>query len=236
MPRRTRTPLVSGHRDLLARRCLTCCRARPAATASGALVAWHHMAPLLAPPAEVPVGGSTDLVVALANAGSTMFNVSHIEGKLTTSTGKTVKELPRYEYGQNLGPREQRSFRFPVPIDAEMPLGEYTLVAQAYYSTHKKKEPFVSAVLNEPIELVPPLPDKEAQMMRAIQLGLAALAISLLGLAVTRIFGGGSGASGKPGKKAASKEGSDPKTENEWLAGTLAGTENRGQRKAKKKA
>lgn len=194
------------------------------------------MAPLLAPPAEVPVGGSTDLVVALANAGSTMFNVSHIEGKLTTSTGKTVKELPRYEYGQNLGPREQRSFRFPVPIDAEMPLGEYTLVAQAYYSTHKKKEPFVSAVLNEPIELVPPLPDKEAQMMRAIQLGLAALAISLLGLAVTRIFGGGSGASGKPGKKAASKEGSDPKTENEWLAGTLAGTENRGQRKAKKKA
>lgn len=70
---------------------------------------------------EVPVGG-TDLVVALANSGSKVFNVSHVEGKLTTASGKTVRDLARYEYGQQLGAREQRSFRYPLPIDAEMPL------------------------------------------------------------------------------------------------------------------
>ena len=72
--------------------------------------------------------GSSSQTTRAANTGSKVFNVSHIQGKLTTSSGKTIRELPRFEYAQQLGPREQRSLRYPLPIDAEMPV-----VTQVYY-------------------------------------------------------------------------------------------------------
>ena len=113
--------------------------------------------PRFRPPAEIPVGRTNDLLVALANSGSSMFNVSHIEGELMDAEGKTiVLSLGKTEYGQSLGPREQRSFRFPMPLDAEQKLGDYTLVARAFYNK-RDKSPFVSAVVNDSVELVPPL-------------------------------------------------------------------------------
>jgi len=169
------------------------------------------------PDGKVPVGGSTDLVVALANIGSKMFNVSHVTGKLTTASGKTARELKLYEYGQQLGPREQRSFRYPLPIDAETPLGEYTFVAQAFYNT-KDKQPYVSVVYNETIELVPPLPDKDAQMLRAIQVGAGGGLVVLLALSAARLMLSGGSSAGKPSKKAASKESAAAATDaNEWI-------------------
>jgi len=168
------------------------------------------------PDGKVPVGGSTDLVVALANIGSKTFNVSHITGKLTTATGKTARELKLYEYGQQLGSREQRSFRYPLPIDAETPLGEYTFVAQVFYNT-KDKMPYVAVVYNETIELVPPLPDKDAQMLRAIQVGVGGGLVVLLALSAARLMLGGGGSAAKTSKKAASKESTAAPDANEWI-------------------
>lgn len=181
--------------------------------------------------AEVPVGGSADLLIALANSGNKMFNVSAIEAKLLTLGGKFVAKLDRTEYGQPLGPFEQRSFRYPLPISAEMPLGQYTLIARAFYNT-RDKEPFVSVVYNETTELVPPPPDKAAQM-RMLQLGIGGVGALIVVVALARLLtGGGSSASSKPKKAAAAGEASKAPG-NEWLSGTLAGTEQRSPKKGK---
>lgn len=183
------------------------------------------------PDGKVPVGHSTDMLISLANSGVKMFNVSHIEAQLLTATGKQVLKLDRYEYGQPLGPREQRSFRYPLVIDAETPLGEYTLVARAYYNT-RDKEPFVSVVYNETNELVPPPPPPGAQL-RMLQMALGGVGVVMLGaLGVRQILG----KSAPAGKAAAKKAGAAAGTGdgNEWLSGTLAGSENRSPKKKKK--
>ena len=108
--------------------------------------------------AGVPIGGTTDMVVALANGGAKMFNVSAIEASLLTPSGKLVAKLDRYEYGHSLGPREQRSFRYPLPISAEMPLGEYLLVASAYYNTRDKVQLTASDALDWRMHAFAPSP------------------------------------------------------------------------------
>ena len=179
--------------------------------------------------------------MALANSGSSMFNVSHIEGELMDAEGKTiVLSLGKTEYGQSLGPREQRSFRFPMPLDAEQKLGDYTLVARAFYNK-RDKSPFVSAVVNDSVELVPPLPT--ADLMKMLQLGLVGVAsLSIFALAAKLLFGGGASSAGSEKKAAAKKAaaaaagngGGAPA--NEWLKDTLAGSENKSPKKAKKRA
>jgi hypothetical protein len=187
----------------------------------------------LARATEVPVGVSSDLLVALTNGGSKMFNVSRIEARLTaTSGGRTVK-LDTYEYGQSLGPNEQRSFRFPMPLDRETPLGEYTLVASCYYNT-RDKEPFVSEVVNEAITLTPEPPDKEG-LMRMIQMGMGGLGtLLLLGVVAKGVAGGNRAEKAAKPKKAAASGESAAKPTDEWLSGTLAGSETRSPKKKKK--
>ena len=75
--------------------------------------------------AEIPIGRTNDLLVALANMGSKMFNVTHIEGELQDAkgSGEVLISLGRTDYGQSLGPKEQRSFRFPMALGAEEKLG-----------------------------------------------------------------------------------------------------------------
>ena len=76
------------------------------------------------PDGKVPVGGTSDLLVALANGGSKMFNVTNIDVTLTSANGHPTLKLGPVVYGQSLGPREQRSFRYPLELDEETPLGE----------------------------------------------------------------------------------------------------------------
>ena len=94
-----------------------------------------------------------------------MFNITHVEAELLDAAGKkSVLALGKYEYGQSLGPHEQRSFRYPLQIDAEFALGQYTIIARAFYNT-RDKEPFVHVVYNETTELVPPLPDDHGLLL-----------------------------------------------------------------------
>ena len=185
---------------------------------------------------KLPVGDTTDLLVALANGGAKMFNVSHVEARLLDASGKLALKLPRFEYGQPLGPLEQRSYRYPIPIDEEAALGEYTLVAKVHYNT-RDKEPFVSLVCNETVELVPPLPSADAQL-RMVQAALGIGALLLLALFGFRAVAPAADAKSKPSKKKAAAgeaaSGENPAATNEWLSGTLAGSERKSPKKAKK--
>lgn len=184
------------------------------------------------PESKLHVGGTTDLLVALANGGAKMFNVSHVEGRLLDAAGKLVTRLPRFEYGQPLGPLEQRSFRYPVELDAEMALGEYKLVAKIFYNT-RDKEPFMSLVLDsEPVELVPPLPSGDAQA-KMLQAAVGVAVVLVLGLLGARTAAPAD-SKGKSSAAKKAKEGGNGGGNNEWLSGTLAGTETRSPKKTKK--
>ena len=197
------------------------------------------------PTAEIPIGGTSDLLVALSNSGSKMFNVTRIEGHFVKN-GEVAIPLDTYTYGQNVEPRQQRSFRFPIALAEDTPLGEYTLVAKIFYAT-RDKMPFVSPVCDEPTELVPALPkgDTAAMLMQAGIGGLVVLAVGALtmgggkggdagkgggkGGGRSRDGGSGGGGGGGGGARPAEVESS------EWLRGTLAGTESTTPKKAKKK-
>jgi len=186
------------------------------------------------PESKVPVGGTTDLLVALANGGAKMFNVSHIEATLLGTGGKLALRLSTSEYGQSLGPLEQRSFRYPITLDAEQPLGEFKLEAKVYYNT-RDKEPFVSLVCSEPVELVPPLPDGNAQK-RLLQGIMGFAGLLMAGLLVAKAIVPADDSKAKGAKKPKGSDGGDERDEalaNEWLSGTLAGTEKRASKKTK---
>ena len=59
------------------------------------------------------MGITNYLLTALVNSGGKMFNVSKIEGSLQQLDGKVLQKLKKYEFGEPLGPREQRSYRYP---------------------------------------------------------------------------------------------------------------------------
>lgn len=188
-----------------------------------------------APESKLPIGGTTDLLVALANAGAKMFNISHIEGRLLDAEGALKLALPRYEYGQPLGPLEQRSFRFPINLSDEMALGEYTLDAKIYYNT-RDKEPYVSPALSEAVELVPALPSGDAQL-RILQAALGVVAVLVVVLLAVRAMlpaADGKAKGGGAKKPKLNDAELDAVVSNEWLAGTLAGTERRSPKKTKK--
>ena len=125
-----------------------------------------------------------------------MFNVTRIEGHFVKN-GEVAIPLDTYTYGQNVEPRQQRSFRFPIALAEDTPLGEYTLVAKIFYAT-RDKMPFVSPVCDEPTELVPALPkgDTAAMLMQAGIGGLVVLAVGALTMG-----GGKGGDAGKGGGK-----------------------------------
>ena len=164
-----------------------------------------------------------------------MFNVTHIEGELQDAkgSGEVLISLGRTDYGQSLGPKEQRSFRFPMALGAEEKLGEYTLVARVYYM-NREKEPFVTLAVNDGAELVPPLPTGDLARMVQIGLGVAGVLV-LVVIVVKALFGGASsGSGGAAEKKAARKTAKGEGGSNEWLQGTLAGSENRSPKKTKR--
>jgi hypothetical protein len=169
--------------------------------------------------AEVPVGVGSDMVVALANSGSKMFKVAKIEAKLLTPAGKLFTKLETVEYAHPLGPGEQRSFRYPIVVDAETTLGEYKLVTDVYYND-REKEPFVSLVCEETIELVPAPPTKEDRV-RQLQYAVAGVLIALVAVAARSMGGGASSNSAKQAKKASGGNGGEAKSGDEWLTGTV---------------
>ena len=189
------------------------------------------------PDNKLPVSSTTDLVVAMANGGSKMFNVSHVVGWLLDADGKLALKLPRTEYGQALGPLEQRSLRIPLALDSEMAIGDYTLAIKLFYNT-RDKENFVSNVLNETVELVHPPPLGGLQLLTMVQPAFGIAAVLLVGLLVSRVAVPSGDSKSKPGKKskAGSKDGkaAEAAAGSEWLSGTLARTEKPTSKKSKK--
>ena len=99
--------------------------------------------------AGLPIGVPSYLLVALANSGPKMFNVTKINGVVSDAvTGVPYANFTRKIYGDPLGPREQRSFRFPFVPKKSLSPAQYRLTFSAYYS-NRDKEPFVSVVYNE---------------------------------------------------------------------------------------
>ena len=189
------------------------------------------------PDSKLPVASTTDLVVAAANGGSKMFNMSHLVGWLLDGDGKMTLKLPRSEYGQPLGPFEQRSFRMPIALHEDMAIGDYTLVIKMFYNT-RDKEPFVSHVCNETVELVKPPPLGGALLRTTATTSVGIAGVFLVGFLVSRATIRAGDSKSKPGKKskAGGNEGkaAEAATGSEWLSGTLAGSEKRSQGKAKK--
>lgn len=181
--------------------------------------------------AEVPVATTSYLLIALANLGGKMFNVSAVDCRLDTADGALAQKLKRQQYGEPLGPREQRSFRFGFAPDAETALGEHKLVCHVYYN-NREKDQFLSEVFNDTVTLVPAPPDLEARIKLA-QTVVGVVAGLLLVVAIVSRIGGAmsSGTSSKPKQAKASAGGET----DEWLAATLAGSENRSPKKKKDK-
>jgi hypothetical protein len=181
------------------------------------------------PDGKVPIGSSSDMLAALNNVGSKMFNVTHIEGKFFDAAGSVIFKLARYDYGQPLGPHEQRSFRYPLVLPNDAPLGEYTLTARAYYAS-RDREKFVSVVYNETTTLVAPLPSSQSEQL-ILQVGLLSTSVIVLGMLVRQSL---TRRAGKYGKKPAAGYGNHPTSStNDWLNGTLVSNESRSIKKRK---
>jgi len=187
----------------------------------------------LANEGKVPVGTKSSLLVALANLGPKMFNVSAITGMLLSTDGKVVQKFAKKEYGDSLGPREQRSVLFGFMPHEETPLGAYKLEFKIFYN-NRDKDQFVDTVYSETAELVPTPPSMDAKLRIIKTVGGSALLLVLLVLGM-RLGGGKAKPSvEKPSSKAAGKAAARM-GEDEWLSATLAGTENQSPKKKKEK-
>jgi len=129
---------------------------------------------------NLPIGVASYLLVSLANLGSKMFNVTKINGQLSdVRTGKALANFTRRMYGDPLGPREQRSFRYQFVPNKKLSPGEYRIVFSAFYS-NRDKEPFSTVVYNETNVLVPGPPEPSELPLLNIAMGVAAaLAIAI---------------------------------------------------------
>jgi len=158
---------------------------------------------------SLPIGVPSYLLVALANSGPKMFNVTKINGIVSDAvTGVAVSNFTRKMYGEPLGPREQRSFRFPFVPKKTVTPAQYRLTFSAYYS-NRDKEPFVSVVYNELNVLVA---GPSEPMFEMPDLGnVAVYAAVVLGalLAYTNFAPGGG--------KGASKDTTKPSEPAQWL-------------------
>lgn len=159
----------------------------------------------------MPIGVPSYLLVALANSGPKMFNVTKINGVVSDAvTGAPVSNFTRKMYGEPLGPREQRSFRFPFVPKKMVSPAQYRLTFSAYYS-NRDKEQFVSAVYNELNVL---MAGPSEPMFKMPDLGDIAVPVAaLLGLLVA--YTSFAPAAGKG--KGASKDTTKPTEPTQWL-------------------
>ena len=87
---------------------------------------------------ELALGKPSVLLVALANAGSKMFNVSTIDGYAEDAAGTRLQNFTVRHYGDPLGPREQRSFRYPFVPSKKLSPGEYQMTFSVFYANRDK--------------------------------------------------------------------------------------------------
>lgn len=180
---------------------------------------------------KVPVATTSYLLISLANAGPKMFNVSAVTGSLLSTEGAEVQKFAKKEYGDPLGPREQRSVLFGFHPNEETPLGAYKLEFKVYYN-NRDKDQFVDTVYAEAAELVAKPPSMEFQLLVIQSIGGCALVLLLVLLLVTKLGGGGKKTKPEKAAKAEGKGASpSPVADDEWLSGTLAGTENQSPKK-----
>jgi len=181
---------------------------------------------------NVPIGVPSYLLCALANLGGKMFNVSSISGSLQGTDGKELQKLTRRSYGESLGPREQRSFRFGFCPDEKIPPGKYRLKFTVLYN-NREKDQFNDTVFDEIRELVP-APSANVKL-RLIQVSICGLlAIMVLFFVLSRRPGKPPPASTKSSTKTKSSANSAVK-QDEWLAATMAVTEGTTPKKRKPK-
>jgi len=134
---------------------------------------------------SLPIGVPSYLLVSLANLGPKMFNVTKINGIVSdVKSGKALANFTRRMYGDPLGPREQRSFRYPFVPNKKLSPGEYQMTFSVFYA-NRDKEGFSTEVYSGKQVLVagPPekseLPLTEIAMAVALVLGLAIAYTSL---------------------------------------------------------
>merc|ERR1719253_792457 len=161
-----------------------------------------------------------------------MFNVTHIAGVVQDSAGAELAALAKQSYGESLGPGEQRSFVYHFTPDAtKLAPGDYMLAFSVHYAD-REKVPFHTLVANQTTTLVPAPPEPmDPAILYAAAAGAAgvALLLALVGMISRRAGGGKKAAAKAPTAKAApAAAGGD-----EWLSGTLAGTEGPKKRKGK---
>ena len=179
---------------------------------------------------ELALGKPSVLLVALANAGSKMFNVSTIDGYAEDAAGTRLQNFTVRHYGDPLGPREQRSVRYVFTPKKELGLGAFKLTFAIHYND-KAKDRFGGPVLTSSVTLVAaPVNPMDSDLVKYGAPAGGGLVVLLL---LYSLVGGGKKGGAKKGeaKAAAAAEGG-----NEWLKDTLAGTEGRKQKGSKKKA
>lgn len=225
-------PDTPENREFLQSRSSTAC---PSIRSSPALELQHMAQPAL--PTEIQIGVNNTLLVSLSNLGGKMYNVTFIDGYLeTSSSAERLGMFRRQVYGEALGPREQRSFRYLFVPPTTVKPGEYRLVFTAHYQNRDMAN-FVDAVFNETAELVPA--SSEGLSLDMLLLGGGVVAGGALLLVVIYILGGAGSASvaGSQAKKAPTikKAAAGPDDASDWLQGTLAGSEGRSPSRKKKK-
>jgi hypothetical protein len=184
--------------------------------------------PNLVDEGKVPVGVPSQLLVSLSNLGGKMFNVTSIDGYVAdAATGEKVKGFAKQQYGEPLGPREQRSFQYLFTPDGELKTGSYRLVFKAYFQ-NRDKDRFLDVVYNETAELVPaPISNDDFMMMVGVGVSAGVLVLALAGLFL--VPGKKASSSKKGGKEKAAKNSG---VQDEWLEGTCA-TASPGKKKKK---
>lgn len=168
-----------------------------------------------------------------------MYNVTFIDGHLeTASSAERLGNFRRQMYGEALGPREQRSFRYLFVPPTTMKPGEYRLVFTAHYENRDMAR-FVDAMFNETAELVPASSKGLSLDSLLLGSGVAVGGALLLVLVYMLGVGGASGGAGRLAKKekapTAKKAAAAAEEASEWLQGTLAGSEGRSPARKKKK-
>mmetsp|Transcript_2388 Transcript_2388/g.7796 ORF Transcript_2388/g.7796 Transcript_2388/m.7796 type:complete len:249 (+) Transcript_2388:50-796(+) len=173
---------------------------------------------------KVEIGANNTLLIALSNLGGKMYNVTHVDGHLEElGSGKQLGKFRRQSFGEPLGPREQRSFRYLFVPPLSIKPDAYRLVFSIYYQNRDAAK-FVDAIFNETASLVPATDlGIDADMM--LLAGGAAAGAAML-FAIGYLLSSGSGAPPAKAKKAAaSAKASGNGEASEWLQGTAAGSE-----------
>merc|ERR1711957_882409 len=88
-------------------------------------------------------------------------------------SGKALANFTRRMYGDPLGPREQRSFRYPFVPSKKLSPGEYQMTFSVFYA-NRDKQPFSTVVYNEKNVLVAGPPEKSELPLTEIAMAAAA--------------------------------------------------------------